>query len=181
MFEIRKRQKPVFRAADVRRIGEVMDRVLGLTQLDLPDVEIVPIFQTARINEVNAYTVRSAAGAEAAADQLVRSPAVARLKDLGRTPDLLIARMIAELEAEFSDYGVGLLAFDGAGPPAGAWTPACGSDHPAIWKDGVPVDWLLAETDAFFAVSPALRIEIALNRYRVLESFGPFSIGLVRF
>ena len=55
-----------------------------------------------------------------------------------------------------------------------------GIDHPALWigennvseMDGV---------EAYFSMNPEILFEESLNRYRVIDRFGSFSIGMIRF
>jgi hypothetical protein len=53
------------------------------------------------------------------------------------------------------------------------------ADHPAIWLGR---DWTAAMegSEAFFAISPELKLEVALNRYQTLARLGDFAVGMVR-
>lgn len=205
MFEICQRHRPVFAVSQVRQVAHLLTESLGLGDLAVSGIEILDIAQTARINENNRYVVKSALSPDAVLAALQKSRRFQDLTAAHRAGtsilDRVLATMIQRLQVD-SWLGIGasqaatvqaglpqatasskrpLLIFDSTSRIDYAaldskWFDA---DHPAVWLGS---DWLSAVegAEAFFAVSPALKLEVSLNRYQPLAGFGEFAIGLVR-
>lgn len=207
MFEIYKRHRPMFAISEVRKVAHLLTESLRFDDFDLAasNIEILDISQTARINENNQYIVKSPLPHAAVMAALQRSR---RFQELAATHqdgtgvlDHVLGNMIQCLQID-SYLGVGstpiptfqaglrqateasrkpLLVFNAVSridytTMDPKWFDA---DHPAIWMGR---DWLPAVegTEAFFAISPELKLEVSLNRYQPLAGFGDFAVGLVR-
>lgn len=205
MFEIYKRHRPMFAVSEVKKVAHLLTESLRFDDLAVSDIEILDIAQTARINENNQYIVKSPLPRDAVMAALQKNH---RFQELAvayqngtELLDHVLGNMINRLQID-SYLSVGdtpipsfqarlqqateaskrpLLVFNAishidytALDPK--WFDA---DHPAIWTGR---DWLSAieGTEAFFAVSPELKLEVSLNRYQPLASFGDFGIGMVR-
>lgn len=168
-------------------------------------VEILDVTQTARINENNQFVVKSTLSADAVMAALQNIPAFRSLRAgpeaqreildrvLGAMIETLgidsclhfgsgtVPPLAAGLVQATADTSKPLLLFNAASAIDFAaldprWLDA---DHPAIWLGR---DWTAAMdgTEAFFAISPELKLEVGLNRYRTLARFGDFAVGMVR-
>ena len=205
MFEIYKRHRPMFAVSEVKKVAHLLTESLRLGDLAASDIEILDIAQTARINESNQYIAKSPLphGAVMAAlqkNRWFRELAATHQNGTGIL-DRVLGNMIQRLQID-SYLGIGtlpvatfhaglrpateaskkpLLVFDATSNIDYAaldprWFDA---DHPAVWMGR---DWLpgVEGTEAFFAISPDLKLEVSLNRYQPLASFGDFAVGLVR-
>lgn len=207
MFEVYKRHRPVFAVSEVKRIARLLHESLGFgdPELTRSGVEIVDIAQTARINEANQFILKSALPDEQVLAALKKSSALCSLggDDAGsaRIRDRILGEMIKSYGIDsclrFGDASVPMPASGLPPATAGSRTPLLlftahsgidwaaldprwlDADHPAIWlgRDWVPA---MEGTEAFFAISPDLKREVALNRYQPLASFGDFAVGMVR-
>jgi hypothetical protein len=207
MFEIYKRHRPMFAVSEVKKVAHLLTESLRFDDLDLAasKIEILDISQTARINENNHYIVKSPLSHDAVMAALQKSRrfhelAVAHQNGtelLGHVLGNMIKRL--QMDSYLSIGNTSIPAFQGELQQATEaskkpllvfndisridytaldprWFDV---DHPAIWMGR---DWLPAieGTEAFFAISPELKLEVSLNRYQPLASFGDFAVGMVR-
>jgi len=205
VFEVYKRHRPVFPVSEVKKIARLLYESLGFGNSGLArtGVEIVDIAQTARINEANQFILKSTLSDE---QVLVVLQEVAGLRSSGEggaaaVLDQILGKMIKSYEIDaclrFGDAPGPSLAAGLATATANSRKPLLSfndrsridwaaldprwldADHPAIWLGR---DWISAMegTEAFFAISPDLKREVALNRYQPLASFGDFAVGMIR-
>lgn len=207
MFEIYKRHRPMFAISEVKKVAHLLTESLLFDDPDLAtsEIEILDISQTARINENNQYIVKSPLSHDAVMAALQKNR---RFQELTITHqngtgilDQVLGNMIKRLQID-SYLGVGNTpiptfraglqqATEGSKKPLLVFNAIShidytalnprwfDADHPAIWMGR---DWLPAVegTEAFFAISPELKLEVSLNRYQPLASFGDFAVGMVR-
>jgi hypothetical protein len=207
MFEVYKRHRPVFAVAAVQRMARLMTDALpfGDPALARSGVEILPITQTARINEDNSFVAKSTLSHDAVLTAVKENPAFWRLSDGPRSGEQLLTLILSAMidrfeidsclcfgEGPFPSLSTRLAqASSGARKPLLLFSVLAGLDYAAIeprWlDDDLPAIWLgrnwtsaMEGTEAFFAISPELKLEVALNRYQPLASFGDFAVGMVR-
>lgn len=202
MFEVHNRHTPMFVTSDVRKIAEAMTATLGFDELALKEfgIEINPIFQTVRINEKNEFIVRSQQLLSTVQEVLKEDPVLGKLRARMDLTDKLVRNLVERLGVDSylcTDGGasVGEIAkilpvasaqskkpllvvgSSRLGLPEARWVDL---DHPALWiSGGLMAD--MSETEAFFSILPALKMEVSLNRFQTLESFGDFAAGMIRF
>lgn len=212
MFEIRKRHSPMFIAAEVKQVATAMNKALALDTISLNalGVEIVPPFQTARINENNQLIVRSELSLDAVTSILNADNRVKELQSHKSEPSFLLEAVLKNMieyvgvdsyvllgnQLDQASYGLEkflkpfssqsrkpLIVFNSADEVGYDFADPnwIGMDHPALWLDDSIRLNTAYETEAFFAISPALKIEVALNRYHNLENFGSIAVGMVGF
>lgn len=208
MFEVYGRHAPMFVLSEVRKFADLFTGVLAVDDAGLRKrgVEVLPMSQTVRINEVNQFIVKSALSEESICSLFEKSAKMQGLRDARQDASQLIARVVGSAVEEL---GVDSCLCMGATPweSAGLLSQATGSsarplvvfngleklpampvrnqewrgaDHPALW---IGRDWLpsMEGVEAFFAMSPEFKLEVALNRYQPLVRFGDFAFGMVRF
>lgn len=209
MFEIYKRQSPMFAMSQTKLCANIFAKTLQFDSLNMsrPGIEILDIAQTVRINENNQFIVRSALSPEEVQLVLHECPTIKRLRHIQQNAAQLMEEVLKNMVVQF---GIDSYVCIGKNPSINALGKVLhkatrdsrkplmvfnvtkqlllslarpewyGMDHPALW---IGRHWLPAmdEAEAFFAMSPELKLEVGLNRYQPIESFGDFSVGLVRF
>lgn len=197
----------MFALSEVRKVAHLLTDCLPIDepQLTALEIEVVDVSQTVRINENNQYIVKSPLSRDAVVATLQENrgfkKAIVASHEGAGILEHVIASMIERLQID-SYLGVGkahspvawatlqsatedskkpLLVFDAMSRiDFAALTPKwLDADHPAIW---IGRDWLpsVEGAEAFFGISPELKLEISLNRYQPLIGFGDFAVGLVR-
>lgn len=207
MFEIHKRHTPMFITSELKQIAQVLTETLGFENLEIKNATINPIFQTVRINENSSFIIRSTLHFEQVAQLTKDHPVLAKLRLNKAHPEVLIESITKKMIEQFkvdSYFCIGgqtvapgidkllstanstskkpLIIFNSTNNLQYKFTHSqwYDMDHPAIWlNDSLGSN--MNETEAFFAMSPTLKLEVELNRYQTLESFGSFSLGMVRF
>jgi hypothetical protein len=83
MFEVYGRHAPMFVLSEVKKFVEVFTSILGFDDAGLRErgVEIVPMSQTVRIDEINQFIVKSALSAEYIRSLFEKSSEFQRLRD----------------------------------------------------------------------------------------------------
>ena len=209
MFEIHKRHTPMFVTSEVKHIAQLITHALEFDALTLENfgIEMIPIFQTARINENNEFIIKSKLGLDAVMQVIKKDPILKQLRINQADSGPLLENLVNSL---VEDFGVDSYLCIGEQKSIPWIEKALGKgtkcsqkpviiftssgdlqcqfdepkwydlDHPAIWLQN-SVRSNMTETEAFFAISPTLKMEVELNRFQTLESFGSFAIGMVRF
>lgn len=206
MFEIHKRHAPMFVTSEVKEVARAMTSALEFDELNLREygIEINPIFQTVRINENNQFILRSELSVDKVTNILHEHPTLKNLRARGTNGlfERLLKQIVEHLKIDSFlcvDESKSVPAIEGVlkraskssqkpvvifnSPEAlnyrfeeSKWYDL---DHPAIWLESC-FGPNTAETEAFFAISPVLKMEVALNRFQTLDSFGTFAVGMVR-
>lgn len=207
MFEIHKRHAPMFVTSEVKEVARAMTSALEFDGLNLREygIEINPIFQTVRINENNQFILRSELSVDKVTTVLQEQPTLKKWRAGGANSglfDRLLKQIVEQLKIDsflYVDESKPVPAIEKILKKASKhsqkpvvifnspnalnyqfeeakWHDL---DHPAIWLENC-FGPNTAETEAFFAISPALKMEVALNRFQTLESFGTFAVGMVR-
>ncbi len=209
MFEIYKRHNPVFVLSEIKQLAQIFTDTLGFNNSSLPalGVEIVDISQTVCINQNNQFIVGSKLREEDVISVLKKNPTLKRLRNAQEPTSLLIEDLLKTMVPLLS---IDSYIFIGEELPVRGLvelmpkatrsskkplivfnaikkleyqlgrTEYAGMDHPALWI-GESQTSAMEGVEAFFSMSPQLKLEVGLNRYKTLESFGSFSVGLVRF
>lgn len=209
MFEIGKRHSPMFMSSDVKKISQIFMNCIEISDLilKLDDVEVLPIFQTARINEKNPIILKSKLDKLEVKRRLEEGEVFASLKSQKNQAGQFIEKYIHGIKDHFNvDSYIALgeeqsfLEINNLLPVANHQSkrplivfsseknlqPAFENDlfynldHPAIWlKDAVSAEMTFLE--AFFSISPHLQMEVELNRFENFGNFGNYLVGMVRF
>lgn len=210
MFEISNRHAPVFALSDVGTLAALLEETLDLKTLtdECADLEFAPLAQTARINEISGFTVRSALGpAEvkrrmaaatalrlwrdgegfAAADRLFTalqdrlSPDSAFAIGTAVSPEL--ARLAGRLPAPSASSRKTVILLQGglADLQNRISSDLLDRDHLVIWVGAFDPEVMADQTEAFFALAPQFRLETELNRYEAVETLAPVFVGMARF
>jgi len=185
VFEIYKRHTPMFVTSEVKRLAETLTRAMGFEEFG---IEISPVFHTVRINETNQFIVREPVPDEKlkalrTKGDLLESVLRHLASDLGVDSYFCLGepKIFSSLKPVTESSRNPLVVFNGRdafrAPIDEKWLD---KDLPALWLEGSLVPEM-KETEAYFAISPTLKLEVALNRFQTLESFGSFALGLVRF
>ncbi len=207
MFEIFKRHTPMFVTSDVKSVALSLANALGFDELTFSNkaMEIVPIFQTVRINEKSEFIVKSTLSPEETAKNINENVVFSRLRAARENSDQVFEKFVIIIKKQmevdsYKVFGKGKVpssiekhlprATQASKRPLVVFTSdfsfesvdrqLLDMDHPAVWLED-KFAAMATETDAYFAISPTLKIELALNRYKIIESFGDFSFGMVRF
>ncbi len=217
MFEIHKRHTPMFVTSEIKQIAKLITEAFEFDALSLGQIgiEMVPIFQTVRINENNQFIVRSKLGSKGVMQLIENDPYLEKIRASLADPATLLIGFVKKLVDQLgvdSYLYIGeqkskhelentslqkveslldkatkyskkpLVIFSSSNDfqckfEEQKWYDL---DHPTIWlKNSLGTN--MADTEAFFSVSPTLKLEFELNRYQTLESFGAFALGMVRF
>jgi hypothetical protein len=193
----------MFAISQVKQIARLLTTLLHFDHPAFagPEIEIVDISQTVRINENNVFIVKSTLGIDALTLKLQESSVLQQLRNTPTLVDTIIKQLITQLGVDsyiHTSQNPPTIALDAILPRASQdskkplmvlsaapidyekldprWSTM---DLPALWigQDFVPT---MKEVEAFFAITPALKIETALNRYQPFEHFADCAIGLVR-
>jgi hypothetical protein len=209
MFEIYRRHNPMFVLSEIKLLAKILTDTLQFDRLNLDEssLHILDISQTVRINENNQFIMKSKLSVENVIKTLQENSTLQHLRNNQKNASLLIEKLLKHLVDQLaidSHLYIGkntpIPAFERAIPLPGKYSKKplivfnhpqqitysqidsqwFEMDHPALW---IGQNWITAMegTEAFFAMSPELKLETDLNRYQHLESFGNFAIGLVRF
>lgn len=198
MFEIYKRHTPMFVTSEIRKLAEIFTDTLKFKNANLSEngIEVIDIFKTVRINENNQFIVKSKLGAEEitkilknntapSIDDLIKNMAAHLAIDsyiyIGKNASA-ISSLEKTLPKATKNSKKTLVVFDSPNEPFPELpeTKWYDMDHIALW---IGSDWIktMDGTEAFFAMSPAFKLEVELNRYQPLTSLGDFAVGMVRF
>ena len=204
MFEISRRHTPVFVVSEARKLAHILTQALQLhpAQMAISGLEILDISQTIRINEVNEFIVKSSLSLEAAISTLRADPSIQQLRTHTGLMEELVRQIVAQLEVDsyvctWQDAPISVLekllpratqdskkplmvfATDESIDYTNIKPKWLSMDHLALW---IGQDWTIEmkETEAFFAMAPAIKLEIERNRYQSIEWFGNFAAGMVR-
>ncbi len=209
MFEIYNRHTPMFVSSEIKAITQIITQTLEFDELPLQQlgVEMIPIFQTVRINEIHPFLLRSKLNIDKV-KQLVRDDKILKkLRSSSSDVSMLLAGLVKKMVDQLgvdSYFCIGeenslggieqslnrsgkyskkpLIIFNSSRElqyhfDQSNWYDL---DHPAIWLEN-SLGSNMSTTEAFFAVSPTLKMEVGLNRAQSLESFASFAVGMVRF
>ena len=208
MFEVYGRHAPMFTLSAVKKITGIFIEVLGFSDTELHErgMVILPMTQTVRINEINQFIIKSALTPENILVQIEEISSLQRLRNARSDASQLIADVIMGVVKKLEVDSC--LCFGGALPSGVPCLPPAtrdakkplvifntlkqtptielvnpdwqGMDHHALWigRNWLPV---MEGMEAFFAMSPELKLEVGLNHYRPLACFGDFAVGMVRF
>lgn len=203
MFEIYRRHTPMFALSQVKQTAQLLTTVLHFNDpaFAQSEIDIVDISETVRINENNAFVVRSPLDIETLILKLKENSIIRQLRNTQTLMEDIVKQMIVQLGVD-SYYNTNnkapttklddilprttrdskkpLMVFN-AGPIDYdrlnlKWLTM---DLPALWIEKSFMS-STKEVEAFFAISPELKIETSLNRYLPFECFADCAIGLIR-
>lgn len=206
MFDIRRRHTPMFVTSETRQLAQIMTEIhqLSDTAFEAIGLELLPVANTARINEHNDFVLKSF---EKAKDMAVKAHASSLVKQqldnpnskwlnllieklkyaigidsfivLGPQTDLIIDTLLPEINA---DSAKPLVVFNSEDvvPLGQDIHRLMDLDHPAIWLEGGQ-NRNMSDVEAFFSIRSQFKIETSLNKFDSLPSFAPFSLGMVKF
>ena len=205
MFEVYNRHTPMFVASDIKQLADIFKDALQINNniMGTLDVEIIDISQTVRIKKDNMFIIKSDMNYETIISIFKKSSVIQQLRNRQDLLRDVLKYMIAKIGIDaYVCIGTAttISGLDDMIPKAteSAKKPLIifnepkqlpgqsmqahwfDVDHPALWL-GQGWESVMEETEAFFAMSPELKLETELNRYRTIERFGDFSVGMVRF